>query len=79
MLPFPPKHHVLTARLAITDIPALVAEVRRDVARILREMATEESPEVATRLREIAMMFDVPITTTPRCDAVPIRPEPDRP
>jgi hypothetical protein len=64
-LRFPPRRHVLTASLKITEIPALVASVRREVARILRETARDEHPAVAARLREIADLFEAPTPEPP--------------
>jgi hypothetical protein len=64
-LRFPPRHHALTASLRITEIPALVASVRGEVARILREMARDEHPAVAARLREIADLFEAPTPEPP--------------
>ncbi len=79
LLRFPPVRHVLTASIKIADVQPLVDSLRRDIARILREMAAKESPKVGARLREIAEAFDVPITATPHCGVVPIRPRRDRP
>lgn len=44
--------------ISITDIPEALAGMRRELAKLLREVAGGEAPAVARRLREVAAAFE---------------------
>lgn len=48
----------LHASFRVTEMPELMAILRREVGQILRDMADDEDPRVAARLREIAALFE---------------------
>jgi hypothetical protein len=47
-----------TFEMRITGMPALIADIRREVARIICDAAEDEAPAVAARLLEIAAAFE---------------------
>jgi hypothetical protein len=47
-----------TFEMRITGMPALIADLRREVARIICDAAEDEAPAVAARLLEIAAAFE---------------------
>lgn len=52
------RYHPLKATLSIQGMPELVQLLRRDMAKLLRDVADDESPAVAKRLLEIAAVFE---------------------
>ena len=50
-------HASLTIRLE--DMPEVLSDLRREMARILREVADDEEARVADRLRAIATAFEI--------------------
>jgi hypothetical protein len=61
----PKKRRALSVKLAVTGMPELMARLRSDLARILRDLADDEPPEVARRLREIADLFETGLSEEP--------------
>lgn len=52
----------MAGQVIIVDVrgmPEVIYDVRREVARILTDIALDEKPEVAARLLEIAATFEV--------------------
>ncbi len=48
-----------TFTLRIADMPEIQADLRREMARILRDVADDEEARVADRLRAIATAFEI--------------------
>lgn len=48
----------LNAEMKITGMPEVLALLRKEFADIVREVAADEEPTVAGRLREIAAAFE---------------------
>jgi hypothetical protein len=59
------KRRRLQATLSVTGMPELLAHLRTDLAKLLREVADDEPPEVARRLREIADLFETGLSEEP--------------
>jgi len=49
--------------LSITSMPELMADIRREVAALIREVAADEEPAVAARLNEVAAAFECGVTS----------------
>lgn len=48
----------LSASFSVTDVPEILAQIRNELAAVLREVAADEDPRTAKRLREIADAFE---------------------
>ena len=48
----------LVARLSVVDMPEVLAALRLELAAILRQVAEDEVPPVAARLRAVAAAFE---------------------
>jgi hypothetical protein len=55
-MPKPPDP--LEVRLSLSGMPETIADLRREMARALRNAADDEPPAVAARLRQIADDFE---------------------
>jgi hypothetical protein len=51
-----------TATISVTDMPQVIAGMRCELSRLLREVASDEEPRVAERLMEIAAAFEAGIS-----------------
>lgn len=49
----------LTVVVDVKNVPEIVFELRREMAKILRDEAEGEHPLVAKKLREVADVFEV--------------------
>ena len=58
-----PAHHV-TLTVDVRNMPDLIFEVRKEMAKVLRDEAeTEADPRIGRRLREIAARFEAGAST----------------
>lgn len=48
----------LSCTLTVTRMPEALAAMRAEIARLVREVALDEDPRVAARLRELADAFE---------------------
>jgi hypothetical protein len=55
----------LQATLHLDDLPEVLAALRHELAVMLRQVADDESPPVAARLRTIAAAFEAGQSTLP--------------
>ncbi len=68
-LRFPTRKHVLSASVSIRGIKPLVADLRHELARVVRDFAALQVPEVRDALLKCADMFEAipdPPPETPR-------------
>lgn len=69
----------MKTEISITGIPALVAEIRLEVARLIHSVANDESAGVAARLREVAFAFEAGQGVEPSFRVAAGGPQRDRP
>lgn len=49
-------------------MPELMSDMRREVGNLIRDVAADEEPAVATRLLEVAAAFEAGVTTLRKDD-----------